>query len=760
MSDRAVPPPTYLDALGRRLDLDTCAQEPIHIPGAVQPFGVLLVLNEDDLVIRQASRNVETYLGRAAEQVIGRPIAEFLAPGEARLLSRQLLVDAGTSGLPLSLRFTATQRAADATVHRQAGQVLVELEPESAEANEAFYRDVRQAIARLQDVGSAEAVQRTAAQEIRRLTGFERVMVYRFDQHWNGEVVAESLSGGIDSFLGLHFPASDIPAQARELYRRNRLRLIPDATYTPVPLVPVLMPGSGAPLDMSACAVRSVSPIHLEYLRNMGVVASMSVSLLKEGNLWGLVACHHREPLLVPASSRAACEIIGQVASMRITALENEAAQAYRDAIRRIQTGLLRNVREREGVVQGLVSSHPQVAALIESVGGVVAYDGGFHRLGDVPDEAQTGRLVDWVLAEMGDRDVFVTDSLSSRFPEAKAYQGTVSGVLAIRLSREKGSVIMWFRPEVTQTVTWGGDPNKPMQPDSSGVRLSPRLSFAAWKETVTGRSRPWHPFEVEAADEFRGLLVDLVASLTERRALVQLRELERLKAGFLSSISHELRTPLHFITSFASVLEDEIDGPLNPAQHARLGKIQLGADQLLGLIDNLLDYTRMEAGEFKIQKQPTPFAEVLDDAIANLSALAGERGLSLTADLGPDVGAVVEADPSRITQVLYNLMANALKFTPPGGTVTVRGRVDGRMLRVEVVDTGPGLREEDKGRVFVKFFQTRESETGTGGQTKGSGLGLAIAKALVEAHGGTIGVESTYGHGSVFWFTLPLAQE
>ncbi|MNS34630.1 Phytochrome-like protein cph1 [compost metagenome] len=758
MNDRAVPPPTYLDALGRRLDLDTCAQEPIHIPGAVQPFGALLVLNEDDLVIRQASRNIAEYLGQQAEAVIGHPIAAFLASGEARLLSRQLLVDAGTSGLPLSLRFTATGRTADATVHRQAGQVLLELEGESVEANEAFYRDVRQAIARLQDAPSAEAVQRVAAQEIRRLTGFERVMVYRFDQHWNGEVVAEAIAATIESFLGLHFPASDIPAQARELYRRNRLRLIPDATYTPVPLVPVLMPGSGAPLDMSACAVRSVSPIHLEYLRNMGVVASMSVSLLKEGDLWGLVACHHREPLLVPASTRASCEIVGQVASMRITALENLAAQAYKDAIRRIQNGLLRNVRERDDVVQGLVTSHPQVAALIESVGGVVAYDGALHRLGDVPDEDQTRRLVDWVTAEMGDRDVFATDALASRFLEAKDYQAQVSGVLAIRLSREQGSVIMWFRPEEAQTVTWGGDPTKPMEPDPSGVRLSPRQSFAAWKETVSGRSRPWHPFEVEAADEFRGLLGDLVATLTERRALVQLRELERLKAGFLSSISHELRTPLHFITSFASVLDDELDGPLNTAQHARLGKILLGADHLLSLIDNLLDYTRMEAGEFKIHKQAVPFAEILDEAIGNLSGMATERSLALSRFLGPAEETVVEADPARVMQVLYNLIANALKFTPPGGAVSVRGHVVDGFLRVEVADTGPGLRPDDIDHVFTKFFQAREAETGTGGQTKGSGLGLAIAKALVEAHGGAIGVESTHGQGSVFWFTLPLA--
>ncbi|MNS35690.1 Phytochrome-like protein cph1 [compost metagenome] len=746
----------YVDGLGEALDLDNCSKEPIHIPGAIQPHGFLLVLAAADLSIVQVSDNVADYLGMSASCLLKRPVSEFLKSGDQQVLHRAILAEHAAHPLGLTFRLAdGTERTFEGTLHRQAHLFLLELEPVRATERD-YYQLARQAVARLQSISRLEDVYLRAAQEFRALTGFARVMVYRFDSHWHGEVIGEDRRLDLPPFLGLRYPASDIPAQARELYRRYWLRMIPDATYSPVPIVPTMMPGSGAPLDLSACALRSVSPIHLEYLANMGVVASMSISIIKDGTLWGLISCHNDQPHLLPVTGRTACEIVGQVVSLRIAQLENAASQAHKNAFYAVQQRHASDLRDVPDLTNALLSYHAEMAGLLSTTGGCVVQGDAIHPIGDSPAADQLKALVHWTAQRIQD-GVFTTDQLPLDYPAACDYKQVASGLAAVHFPRHNVA-FLWLRPEVEQTVTWAGNPEKPVDMHDHRLRLSPRQSFDAWRQTVVNHSVDWTLSEQEILSEFQAAMSALMSHRTERIVFKRLQELDRLKSEFLAAISHELRTPLNFIMASASVLEDEVQGPLSEEQRDSMGRILVGAERLLSLVDNLLDFARMEAGHFIIEREPASFEELGRDVMANLSSVASEKGLSLRTLLAK--GPLVDADPVRVRQILYNLLSNAIKFTPAGGEVVLKSGLGDQALKIEVCDTGKGIEPGELGLVFDKFFQGRSQATGSGGQSSGAGIGLAIAKALVEAHGGEIGVESEVGRGTTFWFTLPLSQE
>jgi chemotaxis family two-component system sensor kinase Cph1 len=730
------------------VDLTSCDREPIHTPGSIQPFGALLVVSDPGLVVLEASANTENILGIAPGDLLGAPLSRWLSADSLVQLMGALAVKYLERNLPLAL--SLGDRPFEATLHRQHGELLLDIEPASVEPDlsvQAFYSQTRRALDAMRAAPDLGALCAAAAEEVTRLTGYDRVMIYRFHPDGHGEVVAEQRNENLEAFLGLHYPASDIPQQARVLYLRNWLRLLPDVNYAPVPLLSAKV---RPPLDLSDSALRSFSPIHLEYLRNMGVTATMTISLLHNDALWGLIACHHYSAKPVSPKIRTACELVGHVMSLQVgqklARLESQQRQQMDAAL-----DAFADAMAAEGNQRNLDPLAPAFADMVHADGLAISDSSGLATHGTVPAPEDLEALVAWFASEPL-QEVWATDELASHYPPAAAFVREAAGMLAVACSH--GRYLLWFRGEQLQAIRWAGDPSKPVSVGPMGDRVTPRGSFAEWQQDVHGRSRAWEPHEIEMAERLRRLLLEADARRADQAEIARMRELERVKTSFLSAVSHELRTPLNFITGFASLLLDEGAGPNTREQSKYLERILMGSDQLLALVDDLLDYARMEAGHFSLDPRLLELGEVVEVVVGNLQPLLDAKQLAIDLDLAPDSSLM--ADATRLGQVLYNLLSNAIKFSPPGGRIRIRSEVTETTVRLEIIDQGRGIAPADLPLLFDKFFQAKELETGTGGQNKGTGLGLAIVKSLIEAHGGTVGAKSELGAGACFYIELP----
>lgn len=488
-------------------DLTNCDREPIHIPGAIQPHGVLLALDENSDVV-MGSVNCDRMLGRPVADLLGHSARSVVGAVAAAAIAEALAGDDLGTPLRVDLPAGAGDLAGaevDLVVHRSGGRAVVEMVPVSGPqpSQAVSYRSARSAMTRLTGTSTTAELCQQLAAEIRQLTGFDRVMVYRFDEEWNGEVIAEERRDDLNPFLGLHYPATDIPAQARRLYTVNWTRMISDIQYTPVSLEPVLDPATGAPLDLSHSVLRSVSPIHVEYLSNMGVGASMSVSMVKDDLLWGLVACHHYSgPLRVSYDAQSAAEFLGRTASQLID--DRERRDSHTDELHasvvlsRITAALAADPRP----VYDAVLADPRLLDLVDATGVALYVDGRLLTHGQTPDADTLHRIA----ARLGAGDGRATAShyLAGLDPDFADVADVAAGALHIGNGPERW--MMWLRPEVLKTVEWGGDPtNKALAAaEDPSVRLSPRKSFEKWAQVVSGRTTAWHRWQVDVVETLR----------------------------------------------------------------------------------------------------------------------------------------------------------------------------------------------------------------------------------------------------------------
>lgn len=743
-------------------DLTNCDREPIHIPGSVQPHGALLVMAEPELTIVQVSDNVEAYLGRAPDALLYHPFDDLLGRERAArfresYVGRETFIDLNPVAIEVP-DHAGGIRTFDGVFHRSGGLLVLELEPAPPRApgdTETFVQRVRRSLRDLELASSVPELFQIAAQRVRDITGFDRVMVYRFGHDWHGEVIAEARRDGLEPFLGLHYPASDIPRQARELYARSWLRLIPDVAYTPARLVPAENPVTGAALDLGFSVLRSVSPIHLEYLRNMGVAASMSISLLKDGALWGLIACHHTAPHRVPYEVRAVCEFLGQILSWQLSTKTEAAETRRRLETRRIQAGLIEAMSLNTSLVEGLLADGEAFLSFAGATGGAVYYDGALRTVGMVPAEPEILGLVEW-LSTSGTGDVFASDFLPGLYRPAERFKDVASGLLSIALSRQHRDHVLWFRPEMLRTVTWGGDPSKPVQVEGGELRLTPRKSFAAWKEIVRLHSTVWEDAEIDAAREFRSaILAVIVRRAAELKRLnAELKEAVRARDDFLSIASHELKTPLSTLQlQFHMLLGAGLDVATLPADRLR-AKLDISDRQvkrLTELVDSLLDVTRIRSGKLDLRlEDAVDLGAVVRNVLERMRSEQGRTGARLESRVAE--GVTGRWDAQRLDQVVTNLVSNAFKYGA-GKPITVLVTSDATWARLVVRDEGIGLTPADQARLFHRFERAVSER-----DYAGLGLGLWITKQIVTRLGGEIVVDSAPDRGTAFTILLPLA--
>jgi len=758
------------------VDLSNCAREPIHVPGAIQPHGVLLALSEDARDVLVASANAGRLLRN--EDALEGGVADAGAQDGARPDARGRLADLiGTDAAarvaaaleqgqlrgvnPLRIEVPSAGEW-DGILHRSPAGPILELEPASGGDPRSvgdLYGRVRQALERIQGAASLDELHAALAEEVHALTGMDRVMVYRFDPDWNGEVVAEVVPPDMDAYLGHRFPASDIPAQARELYRRNWLRLIADVDYTPSPLEPAEHPATGEPLDLSGSTLRSVSPVHLEYLRNMEVAASMSVSLLRGGDLWGLVACHHSTPLHVPYAARTACEFLGQTFSTQLGAIVEEGEREYALRLARVQAELVDRVAGRADWAPALAEGEPPLEQVAGASGAALLFRGEVHRSGDAPSEATVRAIGQWLEGQGVGR--FATDALSYHMPRTGLAGDAPAGVLATALRPEGGDFLLWFRPERVRTVRWAGDPDKPAEAapaegDGNGGRHTPRLhprrSFQTYTQVVRGRAEPWTAAEAEAAGALRSRVVEMVLRQAEETA--RLNERLRLSNEELEAFAwiagHDLKEPLRGMRTYARVLEADAELDEEHLDHARALR-RLG-DRMESMLESLLDYSR--AQNLELHREEVDLQALLDDVLDSLAMRIRERNAEVVV---PEPLPTVRCDPVRVGSVLQNLISNAIKYNDrerPRVEVTRSPADEGPTLTV--ADDGIGIPEKQWPAIF-QLFRRLHPQTRYGG---GAGAGLTIAQRLVQRHGGRLWLDSEPGRGTRFHFTLGSSPE
>ncbi len=730
-------------------ELTECDREPIHLLGGIQPHGALLAFTEPDLSLAVVSANTQEWLGVSPQALLGRPLADVLHPTSLALVSRALTQPAGGS-----LRIEAAGRVFVGLLHRRDGLAVLDLEPvvESSSEEEALTR-VNQLLSPLTRAQGPRGLLQEVANAVRALSGFDRVMVYLFDADWHGEVVAESLDPAMDSFLGLHFPASDIPAQARALYVRSTLRLIADARAAPVPLVPAVLPGQGRPLDLSDSALRSVSPVHLEYLANMDVRASMSISLVRDGVLWGLVACHHRQPLKVPAATRRACDVLARLVSLQLAS--EERATMSEELARRasFQAQLVEQLSAEDTSLTISLSRHADLLlGLTHATGAALLLGETPVLLGATPTLDEVGALATWLGAQSFDATLH-TEKLGQLHPPARAYADVASGLLVVRLDAGAPRFIVWFRPEVARTIRWAGNPRKPVVEGPGVRRLHPRASFDAWQETVRGTSVPWTAEDQASAAALRGALVGVLL----RHAAALSRSNAELDA-FGGTVAHDLKEPLRGIQQYVSFLLEDVGDAVGSEGRKQLEEVRWLAGRTQGQMDALFEFSRV--GRLSLAWGETDMQDLVDEVILTVSARLVENQVSIRM---PRRFPRVECDRVRIQQVWANLLTNAAKYHQPGTPRWVEAgfiapdeplasaRRHGNEYVFYVRDNGIGIPERFHEVIFEMFRRLHPAHSFGGG----SGAGLSISRRLVLLHGGDLWVESAPGQGSTFYFTL-----
>ena len=751
-----------------------CDAEPVQTPGCIQPHGALLVLRPADLTIAQASENAERLFGTPAEALLDRPVAEVV--GEAHAGRLRAFADREPLERNPLYAFTldAQPRALDVTAHTVDGTLLVEFEPTGRAAAETpdYYDLVKRAVGRLQAAESLQAFCHVAAEEVRRASGLDRVMVYRFHPDLSGEVFAEARRDDLAPWLGLRYPAHDIPQPAREVFKRIWVRPLPDAERAEremTEMVPLAHPDTGAPLTMTHCALRGPSVMYTEYLRNMQVAATLTLPIRSDGELWGLFACHHYTPTTLDWPVRAACELLAQMTSLQLAAAEERGTLEHRLRLDAAHDALLS--RAAHGDLGALVDGEPSLLDALDA-GGVAVYFGDqWWTAGEVPTEPDLDALAGWLrdqpeLDPTDARPVYATDRLSEAFAPAEAFQPVGSGLLAMPVSRSGRNLMLWFRPETVQTVSWAGNPDEmPTALGPNGARLTPRRSFELWQESVRGRAAPWKPFEVDAALRLRTLVMDLVVSHSEELAAVN-ADLERSNQeldAFAYLASHDLKEPLRGIHKYAYQLAEDaqagvVDTELSRERAERLVTL---AERMDDLISSLLDYSRL--GRLAVDDRPEDLGAVLAEALDMLGASLDASGLDVRVQRPLPT---LPCDRIRVREVFANLLSNAIKYRDPSeapwaevGFVAPDEPADRdawpeaarHALALFVRDNGIGLRPGQSASLFQMFKRLHPRDAYGGG----NGMGLAIVKKLVEQHGGQVWAEGAPGDGATFWFTL-----
>ncbi|MEG9328304.1 ATP-binding protein [Salinimicrobium catena] len=725
-----------------KIDLDNCAKEPIHIIGKTQEYGVILVCDPLSLKITQAGANSLEYFSIAGNELLDEPLARLLGEEQVSFFKDKLAVK--DTALPLQVKVNGKDFLLLA--HFSGINLVLEFEPlEEVSDSFFFQKHLTRILNKLQASGSIAELCRSAALLTQQIFGYDRVMIYKFDEEWNGEVVAERKAPEMESWLGLKYPATDIPPQSRALFLKNRVRMIADVHYTPQAILPEISPLTEKPLDLSHLDLRAVSPIHIEYLINMEVGASMTSAIVVGGKLWGLIACHHRTAKFISYYQRESARFLAEMFSTKIALQESNNFIKNTEVSEKIRNQLVEQIRERNGLFEALAEGPVKFTDLISCSGGALYFQGEWKFCGSVPEKEKMDSLLQNFLARK-EENLFFTRKLSELFPEADSYKKKISGLLSLRLAEDK--YILWLRPEEVENVNWGGDPANKAFYDEEKKRLSPRKSFSKWSEQVTGVSKAFKDYDISVVKTL-GENISHILLARQRHEIEALNE-KLLEANkelelFSYGLSHDLRAPIRGLEGYLQILTEDYGHSLDEDGQKLL---KMGSDLIQkthSLIDDILSYSRIsQLGALQLQE--IPVKDLINEFLEMINVRANypHTRLMVQEDLP-----AMKGDRRMLLQLWSNLISNALKYSAQkeNPEVQIGMTIKNGEQVYFISDNGIGIDEKDFGQIFESFTRV------AGKDFKGSGIGLAIVKKIIDKHRGEIWVESAGNEGTTFYF-------
>ncbi|MGV3604139.1 MAG: ATP-binding protein [Dyadobacter fermentans] len=749
------------------VNLTNCESEPIHIPGSIQPHGFLLGIKKGDFRIEFCSANTADFIGAGPEKLLGKYIAEVFPEEQASLFASYANEEVIDPAKPFVFILHGT--SFNTTVHQSGDNVIMELEPfpDGTLQLPNLYTQTRNFVSIMEKSAGLLDLCQEVADETRSITGYDRVMIYRFDEQYNGEVIAESRREDLVSFANQKYPHTDIPVQARELYIRNPLRVIADINYQPVPLLTIddSSAKGNHSLDLSLSILRSVSPIHIEYLKNMGVGATLTISLLQNQKLWGLITCHHYAPKILPHYTRLSALLQGHFLTSQISV--REVAEEYKigEEVDKALVESLTILHQTENFMEACYES-ASLLKLANATGAAIYYDGKLYTNGLVPPDADLLALFSFLSNAYPNQSV-ETDNLIDIYPAARDISKYAAGVVFHSMISGGNDGILWLRQEKVETIKWAGNPDKAILKNEDGNRLSPRKSFELWAEIVKDKSMPWRKSEINAASSFSYALQKHInyrvirAQEDQNRALNEELKLANKELSNLNWIStHDLKEPLRKIQIFASKVLDREDPDLSMQVKDSVERMRFAAEKMQVLIEDILTYSK--AGNMEKVFVRTDLNEVLTHVLSELEENIEEKGASVQADNLP----AIEIIPFQVHQLFINLVSNAIKFVKTDRKPEIRITTslvpgenvpDGKGTRgqqyhaIAFHDNGIGFEKEYEHRIFDIFQRLHPAH-----KYPGTGIGLAICKKIMENHRGFIDATSVFGEGSVFTIYFP----
>ena len=734
------------------LDITNCDKEPIHIPGAVQSHGFLIAINRQSGLISYLSQNVQSITGIDAKNFLQKDPAILadevhLESLEARFFLMTLgekLRKGGTFDYlnPILIQIKAITY--NLIYHLSGDELIVEIEPEGV--NQLQLLDViGDIISQTSRVSNLDTLLNTAAREIKQIIKYDRVMIYKFAPEGHGQVVAEEKNEDLNSFLGLWYPASDIPKQARELYKLNPTRLIVDVDTVTAPII--TSASNKQPLDLTYSQLRAVSPMHIEYLKNMGVKSSFSISLISKGELWGLIACHNYSPKFINYQARETSKLIGQII---YSSLEFVLEEEDHQVIHSINENLiiLQSHIEKEDMIDALSKNSVSLLNITNATGAVIIFDNKISSFGETPSIHEIKNIADWLI-EHSHNDIYFTNLFPAMYAPAVQYSHIASGILCCIFSIELKEMIIWFKPEQIQQVTWAGNPEKPIERDDNGNSdLMPRKSFEKWTEIVKHTAQQWTSAEVSAVEKIREHLIyaikrkaDDIRILNEKLSLAN----EELDA-FSFTVSHDLKIPLAAIKGYAQLLEMSDDFSL-PDQKIILGKIIKASNRMDLMMNEILRYSQV--GKEAYKNEMINMKALLDEITSEIFSQNQYQGVEMA------FGEITNftGDQVMISQLFSNLLSNAVKYSSKSERpkVIIESEVKNNEVIYSITDNGIGIDTRYHSRVFELFKRMDNVD-----DIDGSGVGLTIAKRIVEKHNGKIWFESDFGKRTTFYVLFP----
>ena len=707
------------------VDLENKYKEPIHLSSYIQPQGVLLVLKEPELTILQISNNTLELFNIPAQKLLNQNLSYFLNQNQINKIRKSLENNPDlktVNPIKLSVETKDKSLVLDGIIHRSENFLILELEPAISEQSISFlnfYHSVREAASKIQTADNLNNLFQVIVEEVRKITGFDRVIVYKFDSQGNGAVIAEDKIEFLEPLLGLNYPSLDIPSQARKLFTINWLRLIADVSSKAVEILPSNNPITNHSLDLTYSVLRSVSPCHIKYLKNMGVTASMSISLIKNQKLWGLITCHHNSPKYLPYELRAACEFLGQTISLELAYKEKNEDYDYRLAIKSVKSQIIEDISTSKNFLDALVECENKLLSLVSAEGAIVVSGDNIHRVGKTPPLKVVEKLIIWVEKQLR-KEVFSTDSLPKVNQNFEKYKDVASGLLALSISSVQRIYIFWFRPEVIRTVNWAGDPRPATEAKPNGdIKLCPRKSFELWKGIVKLTSLPWKQCEIDTALELRNAIIKIVlrqadelaklnsalqkseagerektAQLKQALRKLQLTQTQLIQSEKMSSlgqlvagIAHEINNPINFISGniiyadnyahdimhLIKLYQKYYNPPVAEIEQESdkieieyiiedlpklLKSMKVGTERIREIVKSLRNFSRLDEAEMK----PVNIHEGIDSTLLILNN-------RLTPKVGKPINLIkeygdlprIDCYVSQLNQVFMNILVNGI---------------------------------------------------------------------------------------------------